>query len=68
MWSQVEKSGSWLKVALALRDEVKAETSVEMPEKIQGLDNLYAYLEETKVVSDYLYEKFLALITGKKAS
>lgn len=68
MWSQVEKSGSWLKVASALRDEVKVETGVEMPEKIQGLDNLYAYLEDTKTVSDYLYAKFLALITGKKAA
>ncbi len=66
MWELVEKSGAWLRPAVELRAEVKEATGEELlPEKIQGMDNLYKLLEDTPKLKDYLFEKFTKLITGK---
>ena len=67
-WEWVSKTGAWLKIDDKIRQEILEKTGVEFPEKIQGMDKFYAYLEETKPVSDYLYSKLLALITGGKVS
>lgn len=66
MFEQVTKTGSWLKIDDALRAEVKSAIKVELPEKIQGLDNLYRLLEEDQALTDHLFLKFLTLLTTPK--
>jgi len=64
MWELVKKTGeksSWLAVSEVLRAEVKEQTTEEMPDKIQGLERVYAYLEEHPTVLAYLLKKFAAL-------
>lgn len=39
------------------------EINAEFPEKIQGLDNLRVLLEENKKVADFLYNRFLNVLT-----
>lgn len=67
MWELVKKTGeksSWLAISEDLRAEVKEHTGVEMPEKIQGLEKLYAYLEEQPAITQRLFDKFRVLATG----
>lgn len=65
MWELVKKAekGSWLSVTESLREEVKKETDVEMPEKLQGEPKVYQYLEDNPKVTEYLLGKFKALIS-----
>lgn len=62
-WELLEKSGSWLKVSDDLRSEIKAATGTEIPEKVQGLDKAYELLEQQPVVTQFLFDKFLKLVT-----
>ena len=47
----VTKKGAWLSVDKSVIDQVKVLTSKEMPEQIQGLNNLYDYFEQNKDVT-----------------
>ncbi len=67
MWQLVSKSGSWLTIAPELVKEVKDATGTQLPDKVQGMDKLYAMLEERPEVVKYLYDKFLSLVTGTVA-
>ncbi len=62
-WGQLEKAGSWLKMSPELIKEVAADTSITLPEKIQGINKLYALLEEHPGVTEFLRQKFLKLIS-----
>lgn len=60
-WELVEKTGeasSWLAVSESLQSEVKEQISLEMPKKIQGMEKVYAYLEENPALTTYLFKKF----------
>ena len=64
MWHLVTKSGSWLTIAPQLASELADKDIPELPEKVQGLNQLYDLLESRKDVSDYLYAKFKAMVGG----
>lgn len=61
-WELLEKSGSWLKINDKLRAEIKEATKVELPEKVQGLDKVYALLEAEPKAVAHLFAKFNSLI------
>lgn len=61
--------GAWVTFDPRLRAEIKAATGVEMPEHINGLNNVYAELEkpEAKPAVAYLFEYFRKLVGGEDA-
>ena len=63
-WGQLEKAGAWLKLNAEIIKEVQEKTKIALPEKIQGMDNFCKLLEDNPVVANYLFEKFLKIITG----
>jgi hypothetical protein len=62
-WEQVSKAGSWLKIVQSLRDEVKENTGIELPEQVQGMAKLYDVIEGDPKVQNFLFEKFNELIS-----
>jgi RecA/RadA recombinase len=62
-WEQVSKAGSWLKIVQSLRDEVKENTGIELPEQVQGMAKLYDVIEGDPKVQSFLFEKFNELIS-----
>jgi hypothetical protein len=63
-WELVKKTSegsSWLVLDAQLAQEIKEKTGEELPEKVQGEAKLYAMLEDNPKVTQYLFEKFLAL-------
>jgi hypothetical protein len=48
-----------------LREEIKEATGEELPDKIQGMDKVYALLEGKPNVAKFLYKKFSTLITNQ---
>lgn len=57
LWGLVTKGGSWLTLTEPLRKELK-ENGIDSPEKVQGLDNLYDWLENNPEATAYLKNKF----------
>ncbi len=61
-WAKKENAGSWLYFTEAITKEVKDAIGFELPEKINGPANLYAFLEEHPDLVKYLFGKCRALI------
>jgi len=61
---EAKKGGSWLYVSPVLASELETKGLPPLPEKVQGLNQLYALLEERKDVADYLFAKFSAMVSG----
>lgn len=62
-WSLVDKAGAgWMTFTPEILVELKA-LDPDIPEKIQGLDNLRDYLESNQKVSDYLFDKFKKILS-----
>jgi RecA/RadA recombinase len=61
-WQFVTKKGSWLTFDGAKIKEIKEKVKVDLPETIQGLDNLRKYLEDNKEVTDYFFNEFKKII------
>jgi RecA/RadA recombinase len=57
-WGFAKKSGAWIAFDKAIIDEVKKETDQDLPEKIQGMDQLRTFLEENPKICNYLFNKF----------
>jgi RecA/RadA recombinase len=64
-WEQIEKKGAWFNFIPALREEIKTNTGVEIPELMQGLNAVYKMLEDNKDVTSYLYNKLLKVVSSK---
>lgn len=67
MWELLKKTGeksSWLAISEDLRAEVKEHAGIEMPDKIQGMEKVYSYLEENQKVMEYLFGKFAGLMAS----
>lgn len=62
-FEMVTKGGSWFSLKSDLIEEIKPFCDKEIPEKIQGLDNLRLFVEENPKVADYLFEKFKKLLS-----
>lgn len=58
----LSKGGAWLNFEADIMEEARAE-GVELQEKINGINKLYAYLEEDKVAMKFLKKKILSIIT-----
>jgi hypothetical protein len=63
-WEELEKAGAWLKFHPTLREEVKTGIGFELPEKIQGIDNVYSLLEQQPAVTQFLFDRLLKLVTN----
>ncbi len=61
-WQLVSKKGSWLSFAPQLIAELADKDVTGLPEKVQGMNQLYALLEERRDVADYLFEQFKARV------
>lgn len=64
-WEQIERKGAWFKMSAALRSEIESNTGVQIPEQIQGIDNVYKVLEENKSATSYLFEKLRKISSNK---
>jgi len=62
--AEPKKGGSWLYVSPQLAAELAQQGMEPLPEKIQGLNQLYALLEERRDVTQYLYRRFRDMIAG----
>lgn len=62
----VSRGGSWITLHASLIADCKAE-GLEVPEKVQGLDNLYGLLEKDAALTAFLFNKVKGLI-GEMAS
>ena len=56
-WDYCKKSGAWISVNEALREEL-AQNDLEMPEKIHGMMKLFDFLEQNPKLVEYLFSKF----------
>jgi RecA/RadA recombinase len=57
-WGFAKKSGAWIAFDKQLIDEIKKETKQDLPEKIQGMEQLRTFLEENPEICNYLFIKF----------
>jgi len=57
-WGFAKKSGAWIAFDKTLIDEIKKETDKDLPEKIQGMEQLRTFLEENAKICSYLFIKF----------
>lgn len=63
-WNLIKKAGAgWMTLSPGLREELLP-LDKDVPEKIQGEDNIRIYLDEHPEVLHYLYDKFKALVTS----
>jgi hypothetical protein len=60
-WGLAKRSGAWISFNDELRKELQS-NGLELPEKIQGLEKFYTFLEENTNINTYLFEKFKQLI------
>ena len=58
----LSKGGAWLTFESDIMESARAE-GLELQEKINGINKLYAYLEDDEVVMEFLKKKILAIIT-----
>jgi RecA/RadA recombinase len=63
-WVEKKEKSSWLNFPQKIRDEVKEATGIDMPEKVQGMDAVYALLEGSPKLVEYFYDKCCALIAS----
>lgn len=64
-WGLVTKGGSWFTFTDTLTKELTDQGFKEIPEKVQGLNQLNAFLESRADVTTYLFNKFKSMIGGK---
>ena len=57
-WGFAKKAGAWISIAEELREEVRSNINQEIPEKIQGMEQLRLFLENNTEISQFLFEKF----------
>ncbi len=63
-WEMVKKAGekgAWMNVSPETIADLKKETGAEIPDKIQGMEKLYQFLEDNQPAAEYLYKKFSKL-------
>ncbi len=56
--------GAWLTIDPEIVAQVKAATGVELPEHVNGMNNVYALIEEQPKAVPFLYQYFVALNGG----
>lgn len=62
-WGFAKKSGAWINFDQGLIKDVKEDIDQNMPEKIQGMDQLRTFLEENNKICTYLFDKFKSILS-----
>lgn len=64
-WEMISKSGAWISLGEDLSNELKEAGLIDKEDKImiQGDASFKNWLEENPAITDYLYRRFLKLIT-----
>jgi hypothetical protein len=57
------RGGSWITFHPSLVKEC-ADKGIEIPEKIQGIDKLYAFFEENERATQYMFDKFSEMLSA----
>lgn len=57
-WGFAKKSGAWINFDQGLIKDIKEDIGLDMPEKIQGMDQLRNFLEQNNKICNYLFNKF----------
>lgn len=57
-WGFAKKSGAWIALDANLITEIKEATTLDLPDKIQGMEKLRTFLEENPPICEFLFEKF----------
>jgi hypothetical protein len=60
-WSFATRKGAWINFSPEIIQESEA-AGIKLQETIQGLNNLYEYIENDKVVFEWFYNKFKNLL------
>lgn len=63
-WSLVTKAGSWLTISPQLVAELATKDITGLPEKVQGMNQIYDLLETRKDLTDYLFNRFRAMVSS----
>lgn len=58
LWEFLVKAGAWFSFNDSFKEELQKEFSKEIPERIQGINNLRLWLEESPDIQEYLFNKF----------
>ncbi len=64
MFKQMTKSGSWLKLSDALIKELAEKGLKDVPATLQGVDQWRKELEKRKDLTDYLFNRFRAMVAS----
>jgi len=64
-WEFMKRSGAWFSFDESIREEIKTKAGIDLPEKIQGMDNVYVYFEGNKQATNFFYEKFLSMFISQ---
>jgi hypothetical protein len=62
-WEKMKRKGGWLEWAEDMLEEL-TKIDADVPKQIQGEDNFVKFLESNPKVTQYLYDKFKALVSG----
>lgn len=57
-WGFAKKSGAWINFDSGLLKDIKEDIDADMPEKIQGMEQLRNFLEQNNKICVYLFDKF----------
>lgn len=63
-WEMAKKAGAWIKIDDSVVSELKA-NNLDMPQQIQGIDNLRAFLEDNPDVTKFMYNKLKEFCSAK---
>jgi len=58
----VTKAGAWIKVSPDIVEEL-ASNKIDIPEKFQGKNGLFNFLEDNQAVTNYFYNKFKEVLS-----
>lgn len=73
-WQLISHSGAWITVSDTIRQEIGEALGLKdgdesyPPEKINGINKVYAYLDKNPKVTDYLFNRFKTLIASSKTT
>ena len=62
-WGFAKKSGAWIAFDSGLIKNIKDDIKKDLPEKIQGMDQLRTFLEENQEICTYLFDKFKSILS-----
>ena len=62
-WGFAKKAGAWITFDSGLIKDIKEDINKDLPEKIQGMDQLRTFLEINQEICNYLFNKFKSILS-----